>query len=108
MDDPIPRKPRVVDNDMDLPIAKLSGLLDQSLDVVGISDVARHGDGASWTSAVDGVDDVVRFFWRVYQHTEINFPGEESHSHQYPQPRPSPPRWQTTAPLRRRCPDPRR
>lgn len=72
MDDPIPRKTRIVDNDMDLAIAKLGGLLDQVLNVVCISDVAHDGDGAAWTSAVDGVDDVVCFFWRVlyqYQYT---------------------------------------
>jgi len=61
MDNPIPREPGVVHDDVDLPVAKLGRLLHQRLDVVGVLDVADHGDRAAGLGVVDRLGDGVGF-----------------------------------------------
>ena len=54
---PVPRKPGIVHNDMDLAVAKLGRLLHQVFDVAVLEQVAYHGDGAVGRYRVDGVGD---------------------------------------------------
>ena len=47
VDHPVPRVPRIVDDDVDLAVAKLCGFLDERLDVGVVEDVAGDGDGGA-------------------------------------------------------------
>jgi hypothetical protein len=58
----IPGKPSVIDNDMNLAIAKLSSLLHQLGDVVAVSDIADDGESPAGLRGVDGVRDAVGLF----------------------------------------------
>lgn len=59
MDDAVPRKPSIVDNDMDLPVPKLRGLLHDSFQIRVVLDVADDGEGAAGGGIVDGLHDAV-------------------------------------------------
>lgn len=65
MNNPIPRKPRIIDNDMDLPIPELGGLGDEVLDIPIIKNIADDSEGAPGGSGVDGVGDCGGFFCRL-------------------------------------------
>lgn len=45
MNNPIPSKPSIIHNNMNLAIPKLGCALHQFLDVLVIQDIADHGDG---------------------------------------------------------------
>ena len=54
MNNPVPRKPSIIDNNMDLPTPKLRRLLDQLRDVRVVEHVAGDGQRAVGRCAVDG------------------------------------------------------
>ena len=62
MNHPIPRKPRIINNDMNLAIPELSRLLHQRLDICIIENIPRDGDGPVRARGVDGVGCVCGFF----------------------------------------------
>lgn len=62
MNNPIPGKPGIINDDMDLAIPELSRLLHQVRDVVRIRDIADDGQSAAGLGGVDGVCDGVGFF----------------------------------------------
>jgi hypothetical protein len=64
MNNSIPRKPRIVDNDMNLSISELDRLGYQCFEILGIRHVACDGDGAARFYAVDGIRYRVWFFWK--------------------------------------------
>ena len=57
MDDAVPGVSCVVDEDVDLAVAEVSGALDKSLDVVGAEDVACYGNCLA-AGLVDAVGDI--------------------------------------------------
>jgi hypothetical protein len=58
----VPSEPRVVDNDVDLAIAKLGRALDQLVDVCVVQQVAGYGQRAS-ARLVNLLGDLLRLFW---------------------------------------------
>lgn len=52
---PIPGKPSIVNDDMNLATAKLGRLLHESLNVTPVQDISDHGQ---CTAGLDGVDSV--------------------------------------------------
>lgn len=64
MNNSIPRKSRIVDNDMDLAISELGRLGYECLEIFNIRYIACDGDGAAWLCAVDGIRYRICFFWR--------------------------------------------
>lgn len=62
MNHPIPGKPSIINNDMNLAIPKLSRLLHQLRDVIAIRDIADDGQGTASLGGVDGVRDGIGFF----------------------------------------------
>lgn len=62
MNHPIPGKPRIIYEDMNLPVPEFGRLGDEILDVSVVEDIADDGEGASCTSGVDGVGDCSGFF----------------------------------------------
>jgi hypothetical protein len=78
----VPCISRVVDDDVDLPAAKLSRLGDERLDVVVVKYVARHRDGAT-AGPLDGCDYGFSFLWVElggywYPSVKINVPASTS------------------------------
>lgn len=65
MNHPIPGKPRIIHEDMDLPVAEVRRLGDEILDIGVVEDIAYDGEGASCASGVDGVGDGGGFFCGV-------------------------------------------
>ena len=68
MNNPIPSKPGVINNDMDLPSTKLCCFLHQRVNILGVEHVARDCDCSLViivvaVSFVDGFDDGFSFFY---------------------------------------------
>lgn len=63
MDDTVPGVASIVDNDVDLAVAKLGGLLDEVVNVVLVEDVASDSDGLA-AVPVDPISDVGAFLYR--------------------------------------------
>lgn len=64
MNDPVPREPGIVDDDVDLSVPKLGRLLHQVFNIVGIQDISDDGNRAAGFGVVDGLDDGVCFLCR--------------------------------------------
>lgn len=63
MNNPVPCKPGIVDDNMDLAVAELGCLVDESLDVLVVENVSDDCNGAAGLGAVDGVDYAVCFLY---------------------------------------------
>jgi hypothetical protein len=63
VNDTIPGKPGIVNNDMNLAVAKSRSLVHEVLDILVIEDVADHSNGAVGFGVVDGLDDAVCLFY---------------------------------------------
>lgn len=59
MNNTIPCKAGIIDNNVDLAIAEISCLLHQIGDIVAVKDVADNSEGAAGFRRVDGVCDGV-------------------------------------------------
>ena len=58
MDDAVPGVPGVVDDDIDLAIAKLGGALDEGINVVCLEDISRDSNGLA-AIGLDALSDSV-------------------------------------------------
>jgi hypothetical protein len=106
VDDAVPCVARVVDNDVDLAVAKLRCLLNQGLDVCIVEDVAGDCDGAA-AVLLDLVDDGLGLLCAVSDmFVALSRQLEVTYWHLHPQPRPLHPRSQTTSQPRHRFPVP--
>lgn len=104
VNDAIPCKSGVVDDDVNLAVAELGGFLDQIVDIVAVEDIADDGKGTAGFRRVNGVGDSVGLFWLVVRYKEKNQSEIVSYWSRYPQPRPWRLRLRITVLLRHRCP----
>jgi hypothetical protein len=72
MNNPIPRKPSIIHNNMNLAIPKLSSALHKLGDIVAIKNIANDSEGTTRLRRVDGVSDGIRLFCldELDKHTE--------------------------------------
>lgn len=63
VNDAIPCKSGVVDDDVNLAVAELGGFLDQIVDIIAVEDIADDGKGTAGFRRVNGVGDSVGLFW---------------------------------------------
>lgn len=62
MNNSIPGKPRIINNNMNLPLPKLRRLLHQLGDILAIRDIADDGKSTTRLDGVDRVRDGIGFF----------------------------------------------
>lgn len=63
VDDAVPGKPGIIDDDVNLAVAEIRSALDKLGDVCWAQDVADDGEGAAGFGGVDCVGDGVGFFY---------------------------------------------
>lgn len=72
MNNPVPCKSGIVNDNMDLAVPELSGLVDERLDVLVVEDVSNDRNGAAGLGAVDGVDYAVCFLYNPDSQSQFN------------------------------------
>lgn len=69
MNNTIPCKPGIVDDDMNLAISELSRFLHQFGDIISIEDIADDSEGTAGLRRVDGISDGIRFCCLAVRYT---------------------------------------
>lgn len=63
VDYPIPGKPSIIHDDMNLATAKLSSFLHQLTDITPVGDITNNSQGTAGFRGVDGVSDCIGFLY---------------------------------------------
>lgn len=68
----VPSEPGIIDDDVDLTIAKIGSPFDKVIDIVSIKDIPDDSEGTAGFRRVDGVCDCVGLVYLAVRYTRLN------------------------------------